>query len=62
MLSNAVMNDSGVRLQMAFANTQDVAFRVALTNSLSIGGIILGGLGMLAGILLLCTNPKSRAA
>ena len=26
MLSNAVMNDPGVRLQMAFANTQDVAF------------------------------------
>jgi hypothetical protein len=52
MLSNAVMNDPGVRLQMAFS--QDASLRVAVVNGLSLAGVILGCLSLLTGILLLC--------
>ena len=52
MLSRAVMNDPGVRLQMAFS--QDASLRVALVNGLSLGGGILGGAA--------CLQASSSAA
>ena len=59
--AQTMATDPGMQLRMALTNNrvEDVAMRTAIDQGLSIGGIILGGGGILAGILLYRRNRRS---